>query len=159
MLKVGDPAPDIDALASDGNRFVLSQQGASCTVIYFFPKAFTPGCTKETALFRTNYAEIRLAGATLVGISSDDHATQCSFADSLKAPFPMIGDTDRAICKAYGVLIPLIGFARRVTFVVSTPKLKVLAAFEHYMKIDQHRDEVLLFLRDYRSQRVGKSDG
>ena len=57
MLKVGAPAPPIDAVASDGNRFVLDEQPGLCTVIYFFPKAFTPGCTVETKSFRKNFVE------------------------------------------------------------------------------------------------------
>jgi peroxiredoxin len=152
MLRVGDTAPEIDATASDGSRFVLSDQKGLATVIYFFPKAYTPGCTKETALFRANYAEIRLAGASLLGISSDDHATQCSFAESLQAPFPMIGDADRSICKGFGVLFPLVGLARRVTYVVGADRM-ILASFEHYMNIEQHRDEVLLFLYELRKAR------
>jgi hypothetical protein len=56
VLKPGDIAPDIDALASDGARFRLSAQATKlCTVVYFFPKAFTPGCTKEARRFRDNY--------------------------------------------------------------------------------------------------------
>ena len=90
MLNPGDTAPEIDALASDGKRFRLSAQAHKlCTVVYFFPKAFTPGCTKETRRFRDNYPELELAGASIVGISTDDHELQCSFAESLRAPFPL----------------------------------------------------------------------
>jgi len=143
LLRPGDTAPEIDALASDGQRFRLSAQSQKlCTVIYFFPKAFTPGCTKETRRFRDNYAELSLAGAVIVGISTDDHEMQCSFADSLRAPFPMIGDADKSISSAYGVLWPLIGRPKRVTFIVN-PLRTVEAVFQHEVQIARHRDDVL----------------
>ncbi len=143
MLQPGDIAPDIDALASDGKRFRLAAHASKlCTVVYFFPKAFTPGCTAETKRFRDNFAELELAGASIVGISTDDHQLQCSFADSLRAPFPMIGDADRAISIAYGVLWPLIARAKRVTFIINALRT-VDAVFQHEVQIAKHRDDVL----------------
>src|SRR5262249_39237844 len=91
MLKVGDTAPPIDAVGSEGSRFVLYEQDALCIVIYFFPKAFTPGCTVETREFRKHYVELEIAGAAVVGVSTDDLDTQCRFAGSLKVPFPILG--------------------------------------------------------------------
>lgn len=150
MLKVGDRAPSIDAVASDGRRFVLHEQPSLCTVIYFFPKAFTPGCTVETKEFRKNYVELELAGASLVGVSTDEHDTQCRFASSLGAPFPIIGDHDRAISRAYDVLWPIIGVAHRVTYVVgpeaSGDGRVVEAVFHHELNVTAHRDEVLRFV-------------
>lgn len=144
VLKPGDTAPEIDAIANDGSRFRLGEQSAKlCTVVYFFPKAFTPGCTKETKRFRDNYAEISIAGASIVGVSTDDQDTQCRFAESLKAPFPMIGDHDKKISTAYGVLWPLIGRPKRVTFIVN-PLRTIEAVFQHEVQIAKHRDEVLL---------------
>lgn len=145
MLHVGDTAPEIDAVGSDGKRFVLSEQDSLCTVIYFFPKAFTPGCTAETKRFRDNYAEIALAGASIVGISTDQHDTQCRFAESLNAPFPMIADSDHQISKAYDVLWPLIGVTRRVTYIVGENR-KIEAIFHHELGIVEHRDDVLRFI-------------
>jgi thioredoxin-dependent peroxiredoxin len=155
MLKVGDPAPPIDAMGSDGKRFVLYEQQGLCTVIYFFPKAFTPGCTAETREFQKHYVEIALAGATLVGVSTDDADTQCRFATSLSAPFPILGDRDRAICRAYDVLWPLVGVAHRVTYVVAPadplaadPRWTVEAVFHHELQVLAHRNEVLRFVND-----------
>lgn len=143
VLTLGTVAPDIDAETSLGVRFRLSEgQSRLCTVLYFFPKAFTPGCTKETALFRDNYAELKLARAELVGISTDDHATQCEFAESLKAPFPMIGDSNGAIAKAYDVTWPLLPYAKRVTYVIS-PERVVVGAFHHEIAVGEHRNDVL----------------
>ncbi|WP_437567790.1 peroxiredoxin [Sorangium sp. So ce542] len=155
MLKVGELAPEIDKLATDGQRFVLSRQGGLCTVVFFFPKAFTPGCTVETRQFRDNHVELALAGASLVGISTDDHRTQCRFAESHNVPFPMIADDDRSVCRAYGVLWPLIGVARRVTYVIA-PDLRVAAVFHHELQATKHRDDVLAFVDErFRAARPG----
>jgi len=143
VLRPGDTAPEIDAMTSEGKRFRLSDQRRKlCTIVYFFPKAFTPGCTIETKRFRDNYPEIALAGATIVGVSTDSHDTQCHFAEALKTPFPMIGDDDKKISKAYDVLWPLIGRPMRVTFVIN--RLRTIeAVLHHEIALSQHRDEVL----------------
>jgi len=172
MLKVGDTAPPIDAVASNGKRFVLEEQAESlCVVLYFFPKAFTPGCTAETKEFGKHYAELILAGASVVGVSTDDRDTQCRFATSLAAPFPMLGDHDRSICRAYKVLWPLIGVAHRITYVLSPvtispthpqaapnpahagrapgsppTRFTVEAVFRHELDIGAHRNDVLRFV-------------
>ena len=145
MLKVGDVAPAIDAVTSTGTRFILAEQSALCTIVYFFPKAFTPGCTVETKTFRDNHVELEIAGATVVGISTDDLATQCDFARSLKAPFPMIGDKDGSISRAYDVLWPLISVAKRVTYVISAEQ-RIEAVFRHEIAMKGHRDDVLRFV-------------
>jgi peroxiredoxin len=144
-LKVGDRAPEIDATTSEGKRFVLSEQEGLCTVVYFYPKAFTPHCTGETRTFRDNYNEILLAGANIVGVSTDDVDTQCRFANELAVPFPLLSDKDKRIAKAYGVLWPLVGLARRYTFIVS-PDMAVEAIFHHEFDVQQHRDDVLRFV-------------
>ncbi len=177
MLKVGDSAPPIVAVASDGKRFTLYEQGGLCTVIYFFPKAFTPGCTVETREFRKHYTELELAGVTLVGVSTDDRDTQCRFATSLEAPFPLLGDHDRSISRAYDVLWPLVGVAHRVTYVVARdqpggrpgasadvdaadPRWRVQAVFHHELKISAHRDEVLRFVNTrFQASRPGPRSG
>ena len=143
MLGKGDIAPDFEADASDGTKFRLYDRKGLCTVVYFFPKAFTPGCTKEAKTFAANYPEIRMARAEVVGISSDALDKQCEFAKSTGATFPMIGDSTGAICKAYGVLFPLVKIARRVTFVVDNVDHKIVGRTEHLLDIGRHRDEVL----------------
>jgi peroxiredoxin len=154
MLKVGDAAPPIDTTGNDGKRFALYEQEALCAIVYFFPKAFTPHCTKETREFRKHYVELELAGAVLVGVSTDDMETQCRFASSLGAPFPILPDHDQSICRAYDVLWPIVGIAHRVTYVVASnpaalaPGWKVEAVFHHELDVAAHRDEVLRFVND-----------
>lgn len=162
MLQVGDSAPPIDAKGTDGKRFVLHDQGGLCTVIYFFPKAFTPGCTVETKEFRKNFLELDLVGVSVVGVSTDDDKTQCAFAESLSTPFPIVADPDKTICRAYDVLWPLVNLAQRVTYVVGPrpdgqPGRLIEAAFRHELRITSHRDDVLRFVdAKFRASRPGK---
>jgi thioredoxin-dependent peroxiredoxin len=145
MLNVGDTAPEIDATTNRGERFVLSEQCGICTIVYFFPKAFTPGCTVETKTFRDNYVELDLAGASLVGVSTDSLETQCDFARSTGAPFPLIGDTEGAICSAYDVLWPVLKLPQRVTYIIGVG-MKIEAVFRHEVDVKAHRDDVLRFV-------------
>lgn len=153
-LRPGQRAPEIDVIASDGQRWVLSQQQGLCTVLYFFPKAFTPGCTVETKLFRENYVELMLAGATVAGVSTDDFKTQCDFASSTQAPFPILPDPEHTISKAYDVLWPVVGVAQRVTFVIG-PDMNIEAVFHHELAVSRHRDDVLKFVNQlYKARRA-----
>ena len=153
MLKPGASAPEIAAITTAGRRFVLSEQRGLCTVAYFFPKAFTPGCTRETKSFSHHHNELALAGATVVGISTDDDKTQCRFAASTEAPFPLIADRDKSISRAYDVLWPIVGVAQRVTYVIA-PTRMILAAFRHELAVGRHTDDVMRFVnRIYRANR------
>jgi peroxiredoxin len=141
-LSPGQRAPEIDAIGSNGERFVLSQQQGLCTVVYFFPKAFTPGCTAETKLFRDNYVELLLAGANLIGISTDDEKTQCEFAASTRAPFAILPDNNNKISRSFDVLWPIMNIARRITFIV-LPDMTIDSVFHHELAVSKHRDDVL----------------
>lgn len=146
MLRVGDAAPEIDLPASDGSRFRLSDRRGKYTVIYFFPKAFTPGCTAETGCFRDSRAEIVALGADVVGISNDLPEIQEKFAASLRVDFPMVGDAAGKVVRAYGVAWPLIGFARRATFIVG-PTQTIEAVFWSELDATKHIDDVTSFLK------------
>src|SRR5262249_54967597 len=118
-------------------------------VIYFFPKAFTIGCTIETRHFRDNYNELRALGAEVIGISADKFDEQCRFATDNKTPFPLVGDADNRICAAYGVLWPLIKIPQRITFIVDEEGV-VQAVFHHEVQISRHLDDV----REYLEKRL-----
>lgn len=147
MLRVGDKAPEIDAIDTAGEHFVLSQQSGLCTVLYFFPKAFTHHCTLEAETFRDNYAEIILAGATLLGVSTDKRDTQCRFSQTLKTPFPMIPDEDHRIAESFGVLWPLVGLSKRVTYIIGKDQI-IEAVFDYQFDVKHHRNDVLRFIND-----------
>jgi len=153
MLKVGDAAPAFSALASNGETVSLAAWRGRPVVIFFFPAAFTPTCTIETRGFRDNHAELRELGFEVVGISTDAAETQCKFAESIGVQFPMIGDKDRTITAAYGVLWPIIPRARRVTYVLDASHI-VRGAFWHEVQASKHLDDVLRLAQRYRTERV-----
>ena len=156
MLSVTSPAPEIDAVDNHGQRFRLSEQsGRLCTVLYFFPRAFTPGCTRETAAFRDSHADLHQLGAVIVGVSTDDGPTQCRFADFMRAPFPLIADPRGELTRAYDVRWPLVNIAKRVTFVIG-PSQVILGTFHRELQIGKHHDEVVAFVMELGRVRQGK---
>ncbi len=148
MLKVGDRAPAIDLPSSAGSVFHLSERTAAgrWVVLYFFPAAFTPGCTAESKRFRDNTPELSVLGADVIGISTDDAKTQCRFAESLQVSFPLLADEGGKLSRAYGVLWPLLAKPRRATFVIS-PRGVIEAVFWHEIQVNKHLDDVFAFLR------------
>jgi len=153
MLRVGDPAPDFTARTTDGGELKLSGLRGQHVVLYFFPKAFTPGCVRETLRFRDAHADIRALGAVVLGVSVDDHQTQCDFAGAHRVPFPMIGDEDTTISKLYDVLRPFLKLDRRVTYVID-PLGIIRGVFEHEFQISKHLDGVLALLEELRAVRT-----
>jgi peroxiredoxin Q/BCP len=145
MLKVGDTAPEFTAQATNGAPVSLRELRGRPVVLYFFPKAFTMGCTIETRQFRDNYEELRNLGAEIIGISADRFSEQCRFASDNKLPFRLVGDEDKKICDAYGVLWPLIKLPQRITFVIDEEGV-IQAVFHHEVQISRHLDDVRRFL-------------
>jgi thioredoxin-dependent peroxiredoxin len=124
MVDVGDLAPDFEALIQDGSPFKLSTLRGNPVVLYFYPKADTPGCTIESKGFRDVYPEFQSHKVHVVGVSIDDCPAQQAFAQKYGLPFPLVSDTSRAVSSLYGVLGPR-GSARRVTFLID-PQGKVV---------------------------------
>jgi len=149
-LKLGEKAPEICAVTTTGKKFVLSEQQGLCTVVFFFPRAFTATCIHENKMFAADYNELFLAGAGLVGISTDTQATQCEFAKDLAIPFPLISDADKTIAKAYGALRRFFGFAKRITYIIG-PDQRVLGRFQHELRVAKHRREVLRFVNEMKA--------
>ena len=145
MLKVGDHAPSFEAKATDGRTLSTASLRGKPFVLYFFPKAFTTGCTIETKRFRDSYPAIQARGTEVIGVSTDDHETQCQFATSAEASFPMIGDKSKDLCRKFGVLWPILGMSRRVTFVVDAEGV-IRGVFAHEIRVEQHIADVLALL-------------
>jgi peroxiredoxin Q/BCP len=146
LLKVGDLAPDFTAGAQDGRNVALRELRGKKVVLYFYPKAFTPLCTRETIRFRDNYDDLRALGAEVIGISVDDVDTQCRFAERTDVRFPILADATKEISRSYGVLRSLLPFDRRVTFIVDEQGC-VAAVFQHEFQVSRHLDDVMWFLR------------
>lgn len=118
-LKIGDQAPDFSLTDQKGDLVKLSDYlGKKTVVLAFYIKAFTAGCTKELRTYQTDIAKFDQAGAQVIGISVDGPAKNKAYAESLGLTYPILSDNDRTVSREYGVLIPLIRLAKRVTFVI-----------------------------------------
>jgi peroxiredoxin Q/BCP len=148
MIHVGDSAPDFTAIDCQGRTVSLSSLRGRRVVLFFFPKAFTPGCTIETRAFRDNHGHIQSLGAELVGISVDSVRTQCAFAATEDIHFSLIGDEDRQISTRYDVLWPVLNVDRRVTFIIN-PAGIVEAIIRHELRVYRHLDDVLRYLQEH----------
>jgi peroxiredoxin Q/BCP len=99
---VGQKAPGFTAQASTG-QIALDDFRGKKLVLYFYPRADTPGCTREACAFRDSSAEFARRGVAVVGVSADDVAAQRAFDEKYGLQFPLIADTDRRVIDAYGV--------------------------------------------------------
>jgi thioredoxin-dependent peroxiredoxin len=124
MIAVGDSAPDFEAPDHAGTPFRLASTRGSPVVLYFYPKADTPGCTIEAKGFRDVYGEYQAKHVRVVGVSTDECPAQQAFRQKYGLPFPLIADSEKKVATAYGVLGPR-GNARRVTFLID-PQGKVV---------------------------------
>ena len=101
-LAPGDLAPDFTLPDADGREVTLSSLRGQRVIIYFYPAAMTPGCTKEACDFRDSRSDLSDAGFTVLGISPDAPAKLAMFAGKEGLTFPLLADTDRAVLTAYG---------------------------------------------------------
>ena len=119
MLNVGDPAPDFDAVDHLGNRVKLSELRGKKVVLWFYPKADTPGCTKEGCSFRDFDSEYKAKNAQVLGVSFDNVEENRRFAEKFSFSFPLLCDTDHKIGIAYGAAdSPKDEYARRIAYVI-----------------------------------------
>jgi thioredoxin-dependent peroxiredoxin len=101
-LEPGDPAPDFTLPDADGHEVSLSSFRGQRVIVYFYPAAMTPGCTKEACDFRDNLAELNGQGITVLGISPDPPAKLARFRDKEGLTFPLLSDPDHKVLAAYG---------------------------------------------------------
>ena len=124
MLKVGDKVPDFSAKDQDGNTINLTDYQGKKLVVFFYPRANTPGCTAEACNLRDNYAELQDKGYELVGVSEDSQKKQANFKNKFDFPFPLLADEDHTVIETFGVWGPKKFMGReydglhRTTFVI-----------------------------------------
>jgi thioredoxin-dependent peroxiredoxin len=146
MLSVGDTVPEFELPDQSGTSVSLGELLADGPIVlFFYPRAMTAGCTKESCHFRDLAAEFAEVGATRVGISADDVGRQAEFDAKHDLGFPLLSDTDRRVARAFGVKRPGPIMNKRATFVVDTDR-RVLAAISSEMNMDLHADEALRVL-------------
>lgn len=123
-LKKGDKAPDFKAKDNAGNTIQLSDYKGKKLVLFFYPKASTPGCTTEACNLRDNYNTFLNKGYDVLGVSADSEKRQQNFINKNELPFPLLADEDHAVIKAFGVWGPKKFMGReydgihRTTFVI-----------------------------------------
>ena len=144
MLVVGDRAPEFEGTCGDGRQFRLKDfQGRRHIVLYFFPKDFTPGCTKEACTFRDRRAEVAALDGEIVGVSLDTADKHAQFAEHHSLPYPLVSDHDAKISSAFGVA-RLGGWlpTKRVTFVIDKGGV-VRNVIQSEFNIDKHIQEAI----------------
>ena len=122
-LDIGAPAPAITAVDQDGTAVSFADTyKKGITLVYFYPKADTPGCTSEACSLRDSFADLRARDLQILGVSEDKPDAQKKFRVKYQLPFTLIADSDGAVAKAFGVP-NLMGFAKRQSFLVQDGKI------------------------------------
>ncbi len=117
-LAPGDPAPDFTLPDADGNEVSLSDYRGRKVIVYFYPAASTPGCTKQACDFRDSLAELNEAGLDVIGISPDKPAKLAKFRDAEQLTFPLLSDPDKATLAAWGAFGEKKMYGKTVTGVI-----------------------------------------
>ncbi len=143
-LKPGMDAPDFEAVAHTGERVRLSQFRGRTVVLYFYPRAMTPGCTREGVRFNELLDKFEEAGAVVLGISTDPVDANRRFAEKMGFRFKLLSDPEGRISEAYGTLRRGPGglSSERVTFVIG-PDGKVRAVLSNIRPAEKHADLAL----------------
>jgi peroxiredoxin Q/BCP len=102
-LKAGDKVPNFTVTNQDGNSISLTDYKGKKLVVFFYPKANTPGCTAEACNLRDNYKLLQDEGYELLGVSADSEGKQKSFKEKFDFPFPLLADVNKEVINAFGV--------------------------------------------------------
>jgi len=152
MELVGKSAPTFDLPSSTGTNFNLADLKGKTVVLYFYPRADTPGCTKEACGFRDALADYDKAKVVVLGISPDEPKDVTKFSDKFHLNFPLLADADHAVAEKYGAWQQKSMYGRkymgaaRITFVIGKNG-KVRHVFEK-VKPEGHDQEVLKWLKE-----------
>lgn len=147
ILKEGDLAPAISLATETGEPFELSSLAGQNVVLYFYPKADTPGCTKEACAFRDDSPKFSAANTVVVGVSPDASKAQAKFKTKFDLPFTLLADEEHKAAEDYGVWKEKSMYGKkymgveRTTFVID-PSGKIKKIFPK-VSVDGHAEEVL----------------
>ena len=143
-VKIGENAPDFTLPNQDGKPVTLSSLKGKVVVLYFYPKDFTSGCTKEACYFRDAYEDFTEASAEVVGVSADSKESHRNFRDAYLLPFNLLSDEKGEIKKLYGVAGHL--FPGRVTFIIDKKGI-VRHIFSSQTDMKAHVNEAMKILK------------
>jgi peroxiredoxin Q/BCP len=151
-MDINDKAPEFTLPDQNGEKVALKDFRGKTVVLFFYPKADTPGCTIEACGFRDAYKKLQKAGAVILGISADAPTAQKKFEDKYDLPYTLLSDADKKVCEAFGVIKEknmygkkVMGIAR-TTFVIG-PEGRIAHIFNN-VKADGHAEEVLAYLKE-----------
>jgi peroxiredoxin Q/BCP len=152
MIETGTPAPDFELPNQDGETISLADHRGQWVVLYFYPRADTPGCTTQACGIRDRGADYADAGAVVLGVSPDEPGKLRKFADKYGLPFTLLGDADHSVAESYGTWVEKKNYGKtymgiqRSTFLID-PDGVVRQVFPR-VKPDTHDEKVLGALRE-----------
>ncbi len=150
-MEINSKAPEFTLPDQNGDEVSLSDYRGSFVVLYFYPRADTPGCTIQACEFRDTYKKIQKTGAVLLGISPDTSKAQKKFEEKFTLPFTLLADADREVAERYGVVVQKNMYGKKVTGIARTtfvigPTGKIEHIFNK-VKPEGHAEEVLTLLK------------
>jgi peroxiredoxin Q/BCP len=141
MPKAGDPAPLFTGQDQDGKEFKLADHvGKKIVLLYFYPKDFTGGCTKEACGLRDRMGDLQTNNVEVVGVSYDSADSHKKFIEKYNLNFTLLADTDGKITEAYDVKMPMMNMSKRVSFLIG-PDGKIVHVTDA-MNPQTHFDEM-----------------
>ena len=146
-LKIGDKAPNFEALDQDGNTIKLTDYKGKKLVVFFYPKASTPGCTVEACNLNDNYARFQAQGYEILGVSADSAKRQLNFKNKYGFQYPLLADENKTVIEAFGVWGPKKFMGRefdgihRTTFVID--EQGILEDVITKVKTKEHTSQIL----------------
>jgi peroxiredoxin Q/BCP len=150
-MQAGDLVEDFTLPDQDGTPVTLSSFAGKPVVLFFYPKADTPGCTIEACGFRDHFKKLQKAGVVVLGISRDTVKAQKKFQVKYDLPYPLLADADQVICNRFGVIKEKSMYGKKVTGIERTtyvigPDQKLIHEFSK-VKPEGHAEEVLALLK------------
>jgi len=146
-LKIGDKAPNFSANDQDGNLHTLENYKGKKLVVFFYPKANTPGCTAEACDLRDNFERFQASNYALLGVSADNTKAQSNFKNKFSFPFPLLADEDKSVIQDFGVWGPKKFMGKeydgihRTTFIIDESGIIVDIISE--VKTKEHTSQIL----------------
>lgn len=147
QLKAGDKAPNFSALDQAGNKHELADYEGKKLVVFFYPKASTPGCTAEACNLRDNWETFQTKGYEILGVSADAAKRQENFKSKYELPFPLLADEDKSVIEAFGVWGPKKFMGKeydgihRTTFIINEQGL--IEEVISKVKTKEHASQIL----------------
>ncbi len=142
-VKEGDRFPDFSVNDDEGNNVTLDAIKGKTTVIYFYPKDDTPGCTKEACNFRDDLEKFKTCGVPIYGVSVDSLESHKKFKKKYNLDFPLLSDNEKKLVEELGIK-SIIGNAKRVTFVLDADG-KIIKIYPN-VSPDKHSKELIEFI-------------